>query len=408
MIKRIPLGRLKPGMFVSSFDLSWFKHPFVSTRLGVVRDQRLIEELRRLGVTTVEIDTEKCEDLPPPNNGGGAVEVKKDKAFPDPKISGPSCPPPDDAERTAKFARKLFDQAMDITRSLMDGVAKGANVNVDELRPFLSKLIDTVERNENVLHIITSLKSYDDYTYTHSLNLAAFGVLLGNSAGLVAEELEHLAMAGMLHDVGKCLLPKEIVTKPGPLSPGEFEEIKRHPSLGHEHLSRQNDIPAVVLRAVFEHHERVDGSGYPRGVSGPEIHPYSSIISVVDVYDALTSDRVYRSRMSPHMALRTLFNLRGQAFPEGYVDLFIKRLGVYPAFSVVQLRNGCYALVTRQTPGKPLFPEVMVFCDQERRPIVRRRVDTWRMCGELARKEFEIERHVEPGELAAPAMAGIA
>jgi hypothetical protein len=129
---------------------------------------------------------------------------------------------------------------------------------------------------------------------------------------------------------------------------------------------------------------------------------------VADVYDALTSDRVYRTRMSAHTALRMLFNQRGQAFPESMVDMLIKRLGVYPAFSLVQLRNGCYAQVTRQTPGKPLFPEVVVFCDRERRPLVRRRLDTWRLCGELCRKEYEIERPVEPNEVPAPVLVGMA
>jgi HD-GYP domain-containing protein (c-di-GMP phosphodiesterase class II) len=400
MIKRIPLESLKPGMYVSSFDLSWFKHPFVSTRLGIVRDQNLIDELRRLGVAQVEIDTSKC------------AEAKKDvdeahEACPVPTIQHATCPPASDPERTAKFAKKLFDQSMLVTKELMEAVSRGAPVDIEELRPCIGGLIDSVGQNENVLHVLVSLKSYDDYAYTHSLNLAALGVLLGNTMELDSVMLEHLGMAGILHDVGMHMLPRGIVAKPGPLTPSELEEVRRHPQMGFERLRRQGGIPDTVLRAVLEHHERVDGTGYPLGLAGNDIHPVSSIIGVVDVYDALTSDRKYRSRVSPHMALRTLFNLRGQAFPEELVDSFIKRLGVYPAFSVVQLRNGFYALVTRQTPGKPLYPEVMVFCDRDQRPVVKRRVDTWRLCGELSRKEFEVARPVEPDEMPAPMAAGI-
>jgi len=400
MVKRIPLEELKPGMFVSSFDLSWFKHPFVSTRLGVVRDQGLINELKRLGVSHVEVDT----DLSAP---GKDDTLQQPQPQQDAKARPFVCPPESDPERTARFARKLFDHAMAATKALMECISHGKPVATDELQPLIARLVDSVNQNESVLHVIISLKSYDDYTYTHSLNLAALGVLLGKSMELGQEDLEMLGLAGILHDVGKCLVSRDIISKPGPLTLQEFDAVKQHPSLGYAYLSRQENIPEPVLRAVLEHHERLDGSGYPTGMKNGGIHPYSSIISVVDVYDALTSDRVYRSRMSPHRALRTLFNMRGQAFPEDMVDRFIKRLGVYPAFSVVQLKNGCYALVTRQTPDRPLFPEVMVFCDREHRPLVRRRLDTWRLCGELARKEFEIDRPVEPAELPPPMLTGL-
>jgi len=413
MITRIPLESLKPGMFVSSFDLSWFKHPFVSTRLGVVRDQGLINELKRLGVTHVEIDTELS--VPPPQQaaattlaaGAEAPQQTGEGPPPPPAARSPQVPPASDPERTAKFAKRLFDQAMSIAKNLMDGIPRGEAVKTDELRPLLAQLVESVNTNENVLHVLISLKSFDDYTYTHCLNLSALGVLLGNSAGLDEKGLLMVGMSGILHDVGKCLLPREIIHKPGPLTYGEMETVKRHPQLGHEYLSRQRDIPPTVLRAVLEHHERLDGKGYPAGLSGEDIHPLSSIISVVDIYDALTTDRVYRSRVSPHQALRMLYNMRGKAFPEELVDLLIKRLGIYPAFSLVQLRNGFFAYVTRQNPGKPLFPEVVVLCDRDKRPVSRRRVDTWKLCGEMARKEFEIERPVENRELPAYLTAGL-
>lgn len=403
MIKKIPMASLKPGMFVSSFDLSWFKHPFVSTKLGVVRDQNLIEELKRLGVRHVEVDTSRQAALKQEVPGQAPLISPAART-----AKAPPPPPASDPERTARFARKLFDQAMTVTKTVMEGVIKGEDVNIESMRPLMARLIESVNQNENVLHVIISLKSYDDYTYTHSLNLAALGVLLGNAMDLSAPELETLGMAGILHDVGKCLLPREIIAKPGPLTAAEFENVKRHSALGFERLSRQPLIPEIVLRAVHEHHERRDGSGYPNGLSGNAIHPFSSIISIVDIYDALTSKRAYRGPVSPHMALRALYNMRDKAFPAEMVDRFIKRLGVYPAYGVVQLRNGCYALVTRQTPGKPLYPEVMVFCDREKRPVAKRRVDTWRLCGELARKEFEIERPVDPDEVSAAGVMGIA
>ncbi|MFP5221453.1 MAG: HD-GYP domain-containing protein [Acidobacteriota bacterium] len=403
MIKRIPLESLKPGMFVSSFDLSWFKHPYISSKLGVVRNQSLIDELKRLGVSHVDVDTSRHRP---------AARESRDDTPPSParskQVRIPVCPPPSDPERTVRYARKLFDQAMVVTKAIMDGAIRKQALDIEAVRPLMARLIDSVNRNENVLHVMISLKSHDNYTFTHSLNLAVLGVLLGNSMGMDSQEMESLGLAGILHDVGKCLVPRELIAKPGPLTAAEFEAVKRHPVLACEYLADQPGISETVLRAVHEHHERQDGEGYPRGLSGSAIHPFSSIISVVDVYDALTSRRAYRGPVSPHMALRTLFNMRGKAFPADIVDCFIKRLGVYPPFSVVQLRNGCYALVMRQTPGKPLYPEVMVFCDRDKRPVAKRRVDTWRLCGELARKEFEIERPVDWSEMPLPNVVGIA
>ena len=420
----IPLEELKPGMFVSSFDLSWFRHPFVSSRLGVIRDQRLIDELRRLGVRHVQIDPARCGKSGATSHAGqaapGAFEHTTEGFGPPPCFDAPRggsgappgssadlppVPPPTDPARTARFARKLFDQAMRSTRKLTRGVAGGEQLDVDELKDLVGHLITSVHTNEDVLHNLLLLKNFDDYTYTHSVNLAALGVLLGEAMQLDRKALEIVGLAGILHDVGKCLVPKELIAKPDKLTTEEFEVVKQHSRLGHEHLKAQKGVDPLVLRATLEHHERMDGSGYPHGLKGAAIHPHSYLVSIVDVFDAITSDRVYRGRVSSHTAIRTLFNLRDKSFPKDMVDLFIKRMGVFPANSVVQLRNGCYAVVSRQIEGSPLHPEVIVICDQNRVSVPRRRVNTRRLCEEMGRKEFEIERNVEPEEMACPFLA---
>ncbi len=422
MNRRIGIDLLRPGMFIDSFELSWFKHPFLSTRLGVVRDATLVAQLRTLGVRWVVIDEARGEPLEPPT-APPEIEAVRHRPAPPPPMEEPphtraraparaaplmdppgEIPPPDDPERSARFARRLFRQAMGAARRLLGDVAHGQKVDVPGLRALIGQMVESVRRNEGILHAMVMLKSFDEYTFTHSVNLAALGVLLGDALDAGESELETIGMAGILHDVGKCLLPKRILQKPGRLTPAEFEQIKRHPELAVEHLRRQQDVPPLVLRAVMEHHERLDGGGYPRGLTGDRIHPYSSMISIVDVYDAITSDRPYHERVSPYTALRTLYSMRGAAFPSGMVDTFIKRLGVYPVHSVVRLRNGYYAVVTGLSREHPLYPEVTVFCDPQRRPVTRRRLETWTLCQQLARREFEIERVVEPKELPPPSL----
>ena len=403
MIQRISIDRLQPNMFVHSFELSWFKHPYLTTKIGLVRDQKTIRELLRLGVRHVEIDT--ALGLAP--DGAPAQADRADAVSPPPaaKSAGngqppaaAALPPHEDPARTLRFAKKLFSQAMVFCKHLSAAAEQGASLNAPELRGVIGGLITSVNHNENILHTLLTLKSYDVYTYTHSLNLAALGVLMGKAFDHSKEEMEFLGMAGMLHDVGKCLLPKEILNKPGPLTPEEFQAMRSHPLLGFEYVKKQADIPREVLPGILDHHERIDGKGYPRGLSGAAIARDSSLLSIIDIYDALTSDRVYRGRMSPYLALRTLFAMRDQAFPAGLVERFIKCMGIYPASCLVQLKNGCYAVVDMHHPERPMHPVVMLLCNSQGQSLHAKRVDTWRMCKELGSPGYAIERPVEPGE----------
>lgn len=399
VIKRIPVERLRPGMFVSRFDLSWFKHPYLSSRLGVLGDPKTISELRALGIQSVEIDLDRGLD----------VEVPGQAGFPDQQADPPqpasldtSVPSASDPARTLRFAKKLFTEAVDRTKQVLGGVEDGKPVELEQAKVLIARLITSVKANESVLRLLCVLKDYDEYTYTHSLNVASMGVLFGNHMGLPDNQLELIGLSGLLHDVGKCLLPKDIVNKPCRLTDQEFEVMKSHTVLGWEYIKDQPGIPISAARGVLEHHERLDGSGYPKSLKGSGIAGVSRILSVLDVYDALTSDRVYRARMSPHMALRTIYEKRGAAFPANVLDRFVKCVGLYPPSTVVQLKNGYYAVVTGHDPLRPLNPYMTIFRDPDGRPVKPRRVATLRLGLEKTASGYEIARHVEPSEVPPP------
>lgn len=406
VLKTIPVDLLRPGMFVVRFDLSWFKHPFLSTRLGMLKDTKLPAYLRSLGVTHVEIDLDRGLDVdlgplpdPPP-----VPEQPEEPEAPAAQFefSAKDIPPPTDSARTLRFAKRFFSQSMDCTKRVMAGAQAGKPVALDEARLMIGRLIATVESNRSVVRLLSVLKAYDEYTYTHCLNVAAMGVLFGKHIGLSGNQLETLGLAGLLHDVGKCLLPAEIVNKPGKLTDDEFDVMKKHTVLGFDYIKDQPGVPGPVALGVLEHHERHDGTGYPRQIAGREIAGVSRILSVLDVYDALTSDRVYRSRMSPHLALRTLCAKRGSAFPEAILDRFITCVGVYPPGSVVQLRNGYFAVVTGYDERSPLHPSMTIFLGPDARPVRPRRVETLRLRDQPTGSGYEIARHVEPSEVAPP------
>lgn len=395
--KIVRADQLRPGMFINGFDLSWFEHPFVSSRLGLVNDPKIIAQLRALGVSEVEIDLGRGLDvedgaLPPP----GEPERGDDPAPPF------HVPPASDQPRTLGFAKKLFTQAVDCTKRVLGAVAEGKDLDMGDARLLVGRLVATVNANGSVLRLLSVLKEYDEYTYTHCVNVAAMGILFGKHLGLPDNQLEVLGMSGLMHDVGKCLLPSELVNKPGPLTGPEYEVMKRHTVLGWDYIKDQPGIPTPTAVGVLQHHERLDGTGYPGNIAGADIPGISRILSVLDVYDALTSDRVYRNRMSPHKALRTLYEKRGKAFSESVLDGFIKCVGVYPPSSVVQLKNGCYAVVTGYDERQPLQPDLVIFRGPEGMPVKPRRVELLRLEGIRGKSGYEIARHVEPSEMPPP------
>ncbi len=235
--------------------------------------------------------------------------------------------------------------------------------------------IDSVFRNESAAAAISKLKSFDKYTYTHCINVSILGVILGKKLGYSRQKLQLLGMAGMFHDVGKAVIPDAVLNKPGKLNEKEMNIMRTHPLRGFEILKNQKDIPEEVLRAALEHHEKFDGSGYPRGLKGDEISEFSRLLTVVDVYDALTSKRVYKDPLPPGKVLAMMYQWRVSDFHPNIVEEFIKSLGVYPVGSFVQLSSGDHGVVIDLNATDPLRPKVKVVYDGALRQVPVSEVD---------------------------------
>lgn len=268
-------------------------------------------------------------------------------------------------------ADKLYSDAVSYARGFIDDVRQGKPFDYRDAVPTVDGFIDSVFRNESAAAAICKLKMYDEYTYTHSINVAVLAVILGKRLGLERDKLRLLGMAGVFHDVGKALVPDEILNKPGKLSDSEMEIMRTHPAEGYKILKVQKSVPEVVLRAALEHHERYDGRGYPRGIKGEKIHLMSRIISVVDVYDALTSKRVYKDPLPPSKVLGMMYQWRLSDFQPNIVEHFIKSLGVYPVGSFVRLSSGEHGVVTVLNASMPLKPVVKVVYNASMQPVTR-------------------------------------
>lgn len=229
-----------------------------------------------------------------------------------------------------------------------------------DLSQTVEKLIDEIINNRHLMVNLIDLKVFDDYTFYHSVNVAVITLVLGVAMGMNRTELYRLGLAALLHDIGKIMIPREIMDKPGRLTPEEFEIMKGHSDEGYRYLRDVYDVPVQVYMAVKFHHEQTSGEGYPMGLTGPDIPLFSKLISISDVFDALTSDRVYRKALSPSEAVEYVMGNSGQMFDQEIVRIFLKKVAPYPVGTAVLLSDQRVGIVVANAEGFGLRPIVQV------------------------------------------------
>ncbi|MGO1369772.1 MAG: HD-GYP domain-containing protein [Senegalia sp. (in: firmicutes)] len=235
-----------------------------------------------------------------------------------------------------------------------------ANKNVTNIANLAEDLLDDILAQKDVMVNLVDIKSTDNYTYQHCLNVSILSIILGLEVGLKKEHLKYLAIGSLLHDIGKTLTPKEILNKEGPLTDKEFSKMKKHTLDGYEYLKMSNDIPSPARIIALEHHEKIDGSGYPRGLKEDKIYFLSKIVAICDVYDALTSDRPYRPAMSPNDALEFLYANCTKHFDIRLVKKFSNRIIPYPIGTMVQLSDKNIGVIEDINTGFPLRPKIKI------------------------------------------------
>lgn len=234
-------------------------------------------------------------------------------------------------------------------------------LNIDECIFVANAIVDEIRECESIIIETMRLSSYDNYTYTHSVNVDIYSVILGVALGLRDDELKKLSQAALLHDIGKTCLPVELLNKPGKLTPEEYEDVKMHSRYGYNLLKNNPDISSVTRNAILSHHENENGSGYPRALSGDKIHKFAKIIHIADVYDALTTKRVYKEAMNPCEALEYLMAQVDTQFDKEMVKTFLQYIAPYPLGVTVELSTGKSAVVVQNNRDMLSRPKVRLF-----------------------------------------------
>lgn len=266
-------------------------------------------------------------------------------------------------------AREAFAQVEAVSRQLVEDIRAGRLFSVDELEEVIDDVVDSALRSPDALMLVTRLKHQDVALYGHSLQVAVYLVALGRHLGLPSEDLARLAMLGLFLDLGKTKVPATLLSKPGRLTPDEFELVKKHVSLGTDLIRQIPDLDAKILDGVAQHHEREDGSGYPAGLRAEGIGLYGRMAGLVDTFVALTNPRPYEAAISAYEALRKISDLGGSLFHTPLVEQFVQTVGVFPVGSRIELSSGEVAIVIRQSTVRRLKPKVLVVTGPDKIPL---------------------------------------
>ena len=357
MATRIHITQLRPGMRIEKLDCSWFATPFFRHRMAVTSMEQ-VEQLKACGVETLDISGDLSTDAAAVDEG---ILVSPESSETSSIRTATQAVTELPFEEELPAAKLVYTAAKNVIEQAMLDVRMGRDINMDAVNQVVSEMADSVLRNPDALTSLSRLKHFDEYTFFHSVNTSLLALSLGRNLRIDEALLHQLGVGTLLHDIGKTQIPLEILNKPGKYEAHEFEIMKQHVMRGAEVLSGTTGLTDTYLKPTLEHHERVDGTGYPYQRQKGELSQFGMMAAVVDIYDAITSDRCYHKAKPAHEALQFLYLISQKGHLEHtLVQQFIQIVGVYPVGSVVRLNTGEVAVVSRINRPTPLEPEVIV------------------------------------------------
>ena len=332
-MRLISINVLKEGMVVGRTIWNEAGHPLLQK--DVVVSKRMLERLRELNIQYLYIDDQisngiEVEETVSPAKRNKAVKnitetfnaVKKVKS---------------------EQASYVLDQQSKVIGSLVDD------------------LLNSIMDNKEILTVLTDAYLYDEYLYQHSFQVTLYSIAIAKELGYSYEDVRLIGIGALLHDIGKLLIPAEILLKPGRLTIEEYEEMKQHTRYGFDLLRNLHSVSLLIAHCAFQHHERNDGSGYPRGLVDFEIHPFAKIIGVADVFDAVTSNRVYREKMLPSQGIAIIEAGRGTMYDARVVDALKQSVVHYPNGSIVLLSDQRRGIISKQNITDSSRPWIRIF-----------------------------------------------
>ncbi len=356
MVKKVKVDQLKPGMFVHDFNCGWLQHPFLANSLKI-NDKNLIKTIIDNGIREVYIDTDKGTDVanaPTMEEVDKQVETELKKVI----IPGKENTKRVSLKEEIANAREVKQEAKQTVQRVMEDIRLGKQLDAEKVDNVIGKMVDSIFQNQDALLSLGRIKTVNEYTFLHSVSVSVLIIAFAKYLGYDRESMKEIGIGGLLHDVGKINVPIEILTKPGRLSEDEFSSIKKHVGYGSDIIEQTSGISETPMHITAHHHERFDGTGYPNNLKGDLISIVGQMAAIVDVYDAITSDRCYKKAILPTNALKKLLEWSEFHFNKELVKQFVRCMGIYPVGSLVSLSNGLICVVLSHDENKILTPIV--------------------------------------------------
>lgn len=368
MKKEVPVEELEFGVFISELDRPWTETPFLYQGF-VLSDEKQLEVLKKY-CKKVVIDLDRALDLPDRSQlqAGGLGGPAKVPAAIGPSVlttirNKVTYTEQATVDEELPVARTAQHRTEVVLREIMNNVEAGKALDAPRVQEAVTSMADSVVRNPDAMMLLAKLKEKGGHTLDRAFGVSIYMLTLGRFLQLPREQLDLLGMVGLLQDVGMTAIPEEVVTKKGSLNKPELMVCRSHVVHTVAILKETPGLPADLPALAALHHERYDGSGYSKGLKGPEIGLFGSIAGLVDCFDAMTHARPYAEVYSPSNALNYLYGVRNRLFDGPLVEQFVQCIGIFPVGALVELNSGEVGIVIAQNMVRRLLPRVMVVMD---------------------------------------------
>jgi putative nucleotidyltransferase with HDIG domain len=356
-MEKIHVNQLKVGMTVVKTDKKWYSLPFLNKP---IKDEKTINIIKNFNIEYVYVLKGESH----------LKEVEKDNINEaDFKLDDEDILKHTVTLSELNEAKMFYEKAKSIIKFIFEEAKKNHKLDIEPAKELIGSISTKFFKKPHILTGMAKLKNFEEYDLAHSVNVSVLCLALGKKLGYDGERMQHLGLGGLLHDIGKIKISNDIIHKKGALSEEEYEIVKKHPEYGYEMVEEDFRIPQQVKEIILQHHERFDGTGYPYGLKDFQISQHGQIAAIADVYDAMTSDKLYNKRKVHLDALKTIHKLSGKHFSKTFVKFFVDVIGIYPVGTLVLLDTDELGIVFEKNSLDPTLPKVIIVANKNKEKV---------------------------------------